>query len=77
MGWRIQYDIKIITDMEVPVKPPNCLKCTHFRITWDAAFPRSCEIFGIKCSNLPSYEVFRATGANCPSFKKKEGLKEG
>jgi hypothetical protein len=27
------------------------------------------------CSNLPSQEVFRATGANCPSFRLKEGLK--
>nr|AGS53734.1 hypothetical protein [uncultured bacterium contig00076] len=38
-------------------------------------FPRSCDIFSIKCVNLPSAEVFRATGANCPSFRLKEGLK--
>jgi hypothetical protein len=39
-------------------------------------FPRSCDIFSIKCANLPSQEVFRATGANCPSFRLKEGLKD-
>ncbi|GHV94374.1 hypothetical protein AGMMS50293_06940 [Spirochaetia bacterium] len=61
--------------MRPPARPPNCLKCAHFRITWDPVFPRSCEIFAIKCGNLPSHEVFRATGANCPSFRQKEGLK--
>jgi hypothetical protein len=56
--------------------PPNCLKCAFFKVTWDSFFPRACEIFSIKCSNLPSHEVFRATGANCPSFRLKEGLKQ-
>jgi len=60
---------------KIPSKPPNCLKCAFFKVTWDPAFPRSCEIFSIKCANLPSAEVFRATGANCPSFRLKEGLK--
>jgi hypothetical protein len=58
-----------------PSRPPNCLKCSHFRITWDTVFPRACDMFSIKCANLPSHEVFRATGANCPSFQLKEGLK--
>ena len=62
-------------DKKIPVVPPNCLKCAFFKITWDSVFPRACEIFSIKCSNLPSHEVFRATGANCPSFRLKEGLK--
>ncbi|MDR2942425.1 MAG: hypothetical protein LBV17_07535 [Treponema sp.] len=62
-------------DIKIPSRPPNCLKCAFFKVTWDPAFPRSCEIFSIKCGNLPSAEVFRATGANCPSFKLKEGLK--
>jgi len=58
-----------------PNKPPNCLRCSHFKTTWDKTFPRACELFGIKCANLPSAEVFRATGANCPSFELKKGLK--
>jgi len=56
-------------------RPPNCLKCAHFRVTWDPMFPRACDIFSIKCTPLPSQEVFRATGANCPSFSLKKGLK--
>jgi hypothetical protein len=58
-----------------PSRAPNCLKCAYFSITWDPVFPRSCEIFSIKCANMPSWEVFRATGSNCPSFHLKEGLK--
>ncbi|MCL2185506.1 MAG: hypothetical protein FWB86_06605 [Treponema sp.] len=54
---------------------PNCLKCVSFRVTWDTVFPRSCEMFGIKCANLPSAEVFRAQGEHCPAFRLKEGLK--
>ncbi|MDR1507115.1 MAG: hypothetical protein LBI67_08445 [Treponema sp.] len=56
-------------------KQPNCLKCVHFKITWDPAFPRACEVFGFKGQSLPSQEVLRATGQNCPAYKTKEGLK--
>jgi len=62
-------------EIKPPARPPNCLKCSYFRVTWDPVFPRACDIFNIKTSNLPSQEVFRATGANCPSFRLKEGLK--
>ncbi|MDR0662913.1 MAG: hypothetical protein LBF80_02385 [Spirochaetaceae bacterium] len=50
---------------------PNCLKCEFFRVSWDAAFPRSCTQFDIKCRALPSVEVFNATGRQCPSFAVK------
>ena len=56
-------------------RAPNCLKCVHFRVSWDPAFPRSCTIFGIKSRNFPSMEVFLATGHHCPSFELKAGLK--
>ena len=58
-----------------PPRPPNCLKCAYFRVTWEPDFPRSCELFSIKCRGLPSHEVFRAAGANCPLFRLKEGLR--
>ncbi|HCM27847.1 MAG: hypothetical protein A2Z99_00015 [Treponema sp. GWB1_62_6] len=58
-----------------PGRAPDCLKCVHFKVTWDPAFPRSCGVFGIKSAHLPSVEVFRATGLHCPSFQRKEGLK--
>ena len=72
-------DDSISTGKKNPSPPPNCLKCSYFKIKWNPAQPRTflraCEIFSIMCDNMPSYEVFRATGANCPSFRLKEGLK--
>jgi len=59
----------------VAAAAPNCLKCLHFKITWEPAFPRSCLVFGIKSRNLPSLEVFAATGTHCPSFELKPGLR--
>jgi len=59
----------------VPSAASNCLKCLHFRITWEPALPRSCIVFGIKCRNLPSLEVLAATGQRCPSFELKPGLR--
>ncbi|MDR3144662.1 MAG: hypothetical protein LBU21_00135 [Treponema sp.] len=53
---------------------PNCLRCAYFKVTWDPAFPRSCALFNLKCRNLPSIEVFLATGRRCPSFLPKRGI---
>ncbi|MCL2411659.1 MAG: hypothetical protein FWC97_08460 [Treponema sp.] len=61
--------------LDTPSRAPNCLKCVHFKITWDTHFPNSCNVFAIKCAVLPSQEVFRVTKAHCPSFRQKEGLK--
>jgi hypothetical protein len=56
-------------------RAPNCLKCVYFKVSWDPVHPRSCGVFGIKCRNLPSVEVYRATGTHCPAFQLKEGVK--
>jgi hypothetical protein len=34
-------------------------------------------LYGVKGTNLPSYEVFAATGKHCFSFELKSGLKQG
>ena len=60
---------------EFPKSAPNCLQCRHFKISWEPAFPRACTVFGIKCRNLPSHEVFLSTGRHCFVFELKEGLK--
>ncbi|HAP44758.1 MAG: hypothetical protein A2087_02845 [Spirochaetes bacterium GWD1_61_31] len=59
-----------------PDKAPNCLACRHFKVSWDAAFPRSCRQFGIKSRQLPSIEVFRATGQHCPVFERNPAYRE-
>jgi hypothetical protein len=60
---------------ETRQKAPNCLTCTYFKVSWDPAYPRSCTVFGIKTRNMPSAEVFAATGIHCPSYERKPGLK--
>jgi hypothetical protein len=52
-------------------KAPNCIKCAYFKVTWEAAHPRACLVFGIKTRNLPSIEVFQATKKHCPAFQEK------
>ncbi|MDR1389575.1 MAG: hypothetical protein LBJ31_06315 [Treponema sp.] len=53
---------------EKKAKLPNCLRCDNFYVTWDPAFPRGCYVFGFKGMEMPSAEVFRATGCQCPAF---------
>jgi hypothetical protein len=61
-------------DSDTDQKLPNCRKCVHFKISWDPALPNSCTVFSIKSRFMPSLEVFRSAGENCPSFRQKEGL---
>ncbi|MDL2228969.1 hypothetical protein LJC14_01835 [Treponema sp. OttesenSCG-928-L16] len=68
-------DSSPLSGQDTRQRAPDCLKCVYFKVSWDPSFPRSCTVFGIKSRNLPSIEVFRATGYHCPSFKIKEGLK--
>jgi hypothetical protein len=57
-------------------KPPNCLKCRHFQVTWDPKFPRACRVFGIKSKRMPSLVVRENTGYNCPSFEQNPRVNE-
>ncbi|MDE3840376.1 uracil-DNA glycosylase [Bacillus methanolicus] len=50
----------------------NCVKCSHFYVTWDPNFPRGCKAFQFKTRNLPSVEVFRASGRACLKYERKE-----
>jgi len=59
----------------MPSAAPNCLKCIHFRITWEPNHPRACVLYGVKGPDLPSREVFAATGRHCFSFELKPGLR--
>jgi len=56
----------------LPPRPPNCLKCAHFKVSWDPNLPYSCVVFSIKTRLMPSLEVFRSAGGNCPSFRLRD-----
>jgi len=51
---------------------PNCLKCVYYKVSWDPMLPHSCAIFSIKTHLIPSLEVFRSAGGNCPTFHPKK-----
>jgi hypothetical protein len=59
------------SEANIPQSAPDCFRCEHFRITWEPSFPRSCTLFGVKCRNLPSMEIFLSTGKHCFAFKAK------
>jgi len=59
-----------------PSRAPNCLKCAYFFVSWDPGFPRACRVFSLKSRQLPSYEVFLATGRHCPAFEESPRLKK-
>jgi hypothetical protein len=52
-------------------KHPDCLKCEHFFVTWEAAHPRGCRAYGFKSRQLPSLVVFGQSGSPCRSFQQK------
>ncbi|PLR79005.1 uracil-DNA glycosylase [Bacillus sp. V3-13] len=43
----------------------NCIKCRYYYVTWDSKFPKGCKAYEFKSRNLPSLEVFRASGQPC------------
>jgi len=61
----------IVSATEKSQSQINCLKCVHYKVSWDPSFPHSCTVFGIKSRYMPALEVFRTTGNNCPSFREK------
>ena len=58
-------------EVKFPGIAPDCIRCKHFEVTWEPAFPRACKLFGIKCRNQPSMEVFLSTGQHCFAFEAK------
>ncbi|PPA69703.1 uracil-DNA glycosylase [Jeotgalibacillus proteolyticus] len=49
----------------------NCHLCRHYYVTWDPSFPRGCRAHQFKTRELPSLQVFRASGHPCYAFEKK------
>ena len=46
----------------------ECIKCQHFAVTWNPQFPRCCKLYGFSSRELPSKEVYGATGEDCAGF---------
>ena len=52
---------------------PACLKCIHYRLTWDARAPYGCRAHGFKSSRNPALVVLESSGLACQLFKRKQG----
>ena len=63
--------------LKFPARAPNCLRCRHVFVTWDAQFPRGCRVFGVKTHRLPRQVVYESTGRHCPRFERSERVKNG
>jgi hypothetical protein len=62
--------------MSIDNNKVDCLKCTHFAMTWEPRSPRACKLFGFKSSCLPSVTVLNSTGNACMGFERKGVKKE-
>jgi hypothetical protein len=51
---------------------PNCAKCKHYFITWDAKCPRGCKLYQIKSKDMPSEIVRMAGSGDCQGFELKD-----
>ncbi|PID72077.1 MAG: hypothetical protein CSB34_04390 [Desulfobulbus propionicus] len=49
-------------------KPPNCMQCRYFYVTYEPRHPRGCRAYGFKCQGVPSAVVLSSSGAHCQMF---------
>lgn len=50
---------------------PDCLACRHFRVTWRAARPHACLVYGFETRELPARVVRRETQEPCRAFERR------
>ena len=56
---------------EKEVNKMDCYSCAHFYVTWDKYYPKGCKNYQFKTVGMPSAQVKKAIGADCPGYKKK------
>ena len=52
---------------------PNCIKCLHYYITYDASMPYGCRAMKFKSAKIPAQVVFASSGMHCQLFMMKKG----
>lgn len=53
-------------------KPPDCLHCKHYVVTWESAQPRGCRAYEFKTAEMPSDLVLASSGEPCQLFESKQ-----
>jgi len=49
----------------------NCIRCTHYFVTWEPGRPHGCRAYGFKSQAIPSQVVRQSSGAECQLFTPK------
>ena len=49
----------------------QCMKCSHYQVTFDPSAPRGCKLYKFKSVVMPYILVKQSTGKECSSFEVK------
>jgi hypothetical protein len=52
-----------------PARPPDCLRCRSYYVTYEPLRPHGCRGFGFTSQRLPRDEVRLSTGEECAAFE--------
>ncbi len=55
--------------MREPQPDPDCRKCKHHYVTYEAAWPAGCRAFDFKCKGIPALAVRESSGEACQAFE--------
>ncbi|MCS6765772.1 MAG: hypothetical protein MO847_04765 [Candidatus Protistobacter heckmanni] len=58
-------------------RPPGCMKCAHFYVTYEIKFPYGCKAMGFKSTRMPQEEVIASSNERCHSFEWKVKVVKG
>jgi len=50
----------------------QCIKCTHYHVTWDKRFPHGCRFWNVKSQRMPHIIVYESLGKLCEYFSEKK-----
>lgn len=72
----VSENLPIVPMAATPKALPNCTRCAHYFITFDARFPYGCRAMNFKSKQLPQHEVRDATGTGCLAFRARPTTRE-
>jgi hypothetical protein len=52
-----------------PKEAPDCGRCVHYYITYEASFPYACRVLGFKSKRKPHLDVLEASGEHCRAYQ--------
>lgn len=55
----------------VSKEAPDCGRCVHYYITYEASFPYACRALGFKGKRKPCLDVLETSGTPCLAFQPK------